>query len=444
MKTFFSRLWESLRSSYWFLPSIMSIAAAALSFLTVHIDTQINAKWARAAGWIWAGGPEGARSVLATIAGSTITVAGVVFSITIVALTLASSQFGPRLLRNFMNDRSTQIVLGVFVATFLYSLLILRTIRGTDATSFVPFLSVTCGLLFAVASVGFLIFFIHHVPTSILAENLIARVAQELQSKIDSLYPDPISAGPRDKISNIATQLPRGFAAEARPVPSEESGFVQAISHEELVQYASRHGLVIQLSRRAGDFVAQDAILALAWPAEKLTEHHLARINDYFFFGWHRTPTQDVEYAIDQLVEVAVRALSPGINDPFTAMSCLEWLGVGLIQVGRRHMPSGCHYDKDSHLRLVSRVTDYAGLAAAALNQIRQYGFASMAVITRMLDVISRVALEIERPEDRQVLLEHAHAIREDGLKGARNDRDKHDIEIVYDRALAALQQADR
>ncbi len=439
MKTFFSTLWERLRSSYWFLPSIMTLVAAALSFLTVHLDTQINAKWARTAGWIWAGGPEGARNVLATIAGSTITVAGVVFSITIVALTLASSQFGPRLLRNFMNDRSTQVVLGVFVATFLYSLLVLRTIRGTDATSFVPFLSVTCGLLFAVASVGFLIFFIHHVPTSILAENLIGRVASELQARIDILYPDPISDAPREGKADVALQLPRNFETEARAIPSEKSGFIQAIDNERLIELATREGMIIRLCRRPGDFAAEGAALAAAWPAEKIDDHRFAQINSCYFFGWHRTPVQDIEYAIDQLVEVAVRALSPGINDPFTAMSCLEWLGVALIQVGKRQIPSACHYDKESHLRLISDVTDYAGIAAAALNQIRQYGCDSVAVVTRMLDVIARVAAELKRPEDCEVLLGHANAIREDGLAGAKNDRDKHDIEIVYNRVLAAL-----
>ena len=417
----------------------MSVAATALSFFTVHIDTMINAKWARAAGWIWAGGPEGARNVLATIAGSTITVAGVVFSITIVALTLASSQFGPRLLRNFMNDRWTQIVLGVFVATFLYSLLVLRTIRGTDASSFVPFLSVTCGLLFAVASVGFLIFFIHHVPTSILAENLIGRVAIELQSRIDVLYPDRIGDSPREKKSDVAMQLPRAFAEEALPIPSEKSGFIQAIDNDRLVALATREGMVIRLCRRPGNFVSKDASLAIAWPAEKMNAERCAQINDCYFFGLHRTPVQDIEYAVDQLVEVAARALSPGINDPFTAMTCLEWLGVALIQVGQRQIPSAAHFDQESHLRLISDVTDYAGIAAAVLNQIRLYGSTSMAVITRMLDVIARVATELKRPEDREVLRGHTEAIREDGLRGAKNDRDKHDIELAYDRALAGF-----
>ncbi len=314
------------------------------------------------------GRPEGARSVLSTIAGSTITVAGVVFSITIVTLSLASSQFGPRLLRNFMNDRATQFVLGVFVSTFLYTLLILRTIRGTDANSFVPFLSVTSGILFAVASVGFLIFFIHHVPNSIQAENLVGRVAEELQARVDRLYPDELGEGPREKKSDVEARLPRGFAEEAEPIHSKKSGFIQAIDEERLLQLAQREGLIIQLCRRPGDFIAEEAALAVAWPADKLTKKVTDECYDAFFFGWHRTPNQDIEYAIDQLVEVAVRALSPGINDPFTAMSCIEWLGVALIRVGRRQIPSALHYDEENHLRLVNNVTDYAGIAAAALN----------------------------------------------------------------------------
>ncbi len=444
MKTFFATTWENLSSSYWFIPTIMSILATGLSFLTVHIDTLVNAKWARAAGWIWAGGPEGARSVLSTIAGSTITVAGVVFSITIVTLSLASSQFGPRLLRNFMSDRATQFVLGVFVATFLYSLLILRTIRGTDASSFVPFLSVTCGVLFAVASVGFLIFFIHHVPHSILAENLVGRVAEELQFRIERLYPDKLDNEPREQKKDIDRQLPEAFAEEAKSVDSKKSGFIQAIDKERLLKLAAREGLVIRLSRRPGDFVAEEAILAVAWPADKITEEVAQEFYEAFFFGWHRTPNQDIEYAIDQLVEVAVRALSPGINDPFTAMSCIEWLGVALIQVGRRKIPSALHYDEESQLRLVTDVTDYVGIAAAALNQIRQYGRGSVGVVTRLLDMIARVAPELNRPEDRQVLMDHAAAICEDGAREAKHERDRNDIETVYLRARKALTREDR
>ncbi|MGH7938935.1 MAG: DUF2254 domain-containing protein, partial [Bryobacteraceae bacterium] len=211
MKTFLSTWLEKLRSSYWFLPTLLAISAIGLSAITLHIDGVISPKWARNTAWIWAGGAEGARNVLATIASSTITVAGVVFSITIVTLTLASSQFGPRLLRNFMNDRGTQLVLGVFVATFLYCLLVLRAIRGTYQVTVVPFLSVTRGVVFAVASVGFLIFFIHHISTSIIAENVIGRVADDLRSNIDRLFPDPLDPQSPVAATSERRQLPNEF-----------------------------------------------------------------------------------------------------------------------------------------------------------------------------------------------------------------------------------------
>lgn len=173
-----ANLWESLRTSYWFVPTLMTAGGVALSFASVHLDERVNYKWVRTVGWIWAGGAEGARQVLSTIAGSMITVAGVAFSITIVALTLASNQFGPRLLRNFVRDAGNQIVLGTFIATFVYCLLVLRTVRGEDDTEFVPYVSVTLGVAFALTSLGVLIYFIHHVAISIQAENLIASVAR--------------------------------------------------------------------------------------------------------------------------------------------------------------------------------------------------------------------------------------------------------------------------
>ncbi|MGI8955639.1 MAG: DUF2254 domain-containing protein [Chthoniobacterales bacterium] len=436
MKTFFSTLWEKLRSNYWFVPTIMAVSATAFSFLTIHLDGVINAKWARTAGWLWAGGPEGARSVLSTIAGSTITVAGVVFSITIVALTLASSQFGPRLLRNFMSDRGTQIVLGVFVSTFLYCLLVLRTVRGIDTVTVIPFLSVTCGILFGVASVGFLIYFIHHVPTSILAGTILGRVATELQSSIDRLYPEKYDA---DSEAEETPRLPDNFEKEACLIRSKESGFIEAIADEDLVKFAAEEKLVIRMRRRPGDFVADGSALAEVWPADRCDEETAEHYRRSYFFGWHRTPTQDIEYAIDQLVEVAVRALSPGINDPFTAMTCLEWLGAALIQVGGRRIPSRYLYDEAGELRVVADTTDFAGIAASALNQIRQYGASSVGVVVLMLDMLARVAAELPRAEDRETLLGHAERIHHDGMSAAKNESDRHDIAEGFARAQRAL-----
>ncbi len=438
MNTLFLAWLDRLRTSYWFIPALMAVGAIGLSFGTVHVDTLVQASWVRHHSWIWGGGPEGARSVLATVAGSTITVAGVVFSITIVALTLASSQFGPRLLRNFMDDRGTQTVLGVFVATFLYCLLVLRTIRGTDATTFIPFISVTCGIVFSVISLGFLIYFIHHVPSSILAENLIARVAGELQDKIASLYPE--DAG--DKPERALPELPVAFDAEAHRILARDSGYIQAVGLESLLELAEKRDLVVRLPRRPGSFVAAGSVLAEVWPRREAGAAVVEQIQSAFFLGPQRTPTQDVEYCVDQLVEVAVRALSPGINDPFTAISCIEWLGVGLIQLSRRRMPAPQRVGEDGRLHLVADTPTFAGVADAALNQIRQYGSSSVAVVLRLLEVIGRVGREVKHPRHLEVLLAHARKIHRDGIARTENPQDKAEIDERLTATEAILEPA--
>jgi uncharacterized membrane protein len=435
MKTFLSTWWEKLGTSYWFLPSLIALGAIGLSALTLHIDGTISPQWARNTAWIWAGGAQGARNVLETIASSTITVAGVVFSITIVTLTLASSQFGPRLLRNFMNDRGTQLVLGVFVGTFLYCLLVLRAIRGLDQTTVVPFLSVTCGVAFAVASVGFLIFFIHHISTSIIAENVIGRVAADLMSEIDSLYPEKARVPGTEKNEDV----PERFEHRPACLYSRKSGFIQAIAMETLLDLANAHDLLIRLHRRPGGFVAEGALLAEIIPGPEISEDLRRKMHDAIFFGRSRTPTQDIEYSIDQLVEVALRALSPGINDPFTAISCIEWLGAALIRVAGREIPSRWRRNDDGKLRILTDATDFEGIAGAALNQLRQYGKGSVAVTIRLLEVLGRVGPHIVRSGDREVLLAHVRAIRDDGIETGPNDRDRAGIEESYARAVAAL-----
>jgi uncharacterized membrane protein len=436
IKTFLSTFWEKLSTSYWFLPTVLALCAIALSALTLRLDKSVNPQWARHAIWVWAGGPEGARNVLATIASSTITVAGVVFSITVVTLTLASSQFGPRLLRNFMNDWGTQTVLGTFVATFLYCLLVLRAIRGTDNLKVVPFLSVTCGVVFALVSVGFLIFFIHHISSSIIAENVIARVASELQNQIDALYPE--KAG-RATNEDEQREVPEEFRHHPGSIHSHRSGFIEAIAVERLLELAQEHDLVIRLRRRPGEFLAESQLLAEVLPAARLDGELCDEIRGTIFFGQRRTPTQDIEYSIDQLVEVAVRALSPGINDPFTAITCVEWLGDALIRVAGREIPSRWRYDPKGKLRIITDVTDFAGIARAALSQIRQYGTRSVAVTIRLLEVLARVGPHLVRQSDRRILLDHAQWIRDDGVARIENANDQKDIDERYRTAVAAL-----
>jgi uncharacterized membrane protein len=320
--------------------------------------------------WLFSGGGEGASAVLGAIAGSMITIAGVVFSLTLLALSLASQQFGPRLLRNFMRDRANQVVLGTFIATFLYCLLVLRTIRRADDAAFVPHLSVTLGVLFAIASLGVLIYFVHHVAVSIQADELVSVVGTELLQSIDRLFPEHIGGeihGCRDGDPD----LPATFAREACPVVAREDGYLQLVDSDDLMTVAKEHDLVLQLHYRPGHYIVAGSPLLRAWPAQQLDEGIRNRINGAFILGGERTSTQDIEYVIGQLVEIAVRALSPGVNDPFTAITCVDRLGSALHRLAQREMPSPQRYDDEHKLRVVAPATSFAALLDAAFNQIR-------------------------------------------------------------------------
>ena len=277
----------------------------------------------RGLGWVYARGPEGARAILETIAGSMITVAGVVFSITIVALQLASSQFGPRLLYNFRRDTINQVVPGTFIATFVYCLLVLPTIQGKDGSSLVPHLSVAFGIALALVSLGVLIHFIHHIAGSIQAENVVAAVGRELEGAINGLFPEK---GPRcpeepERSWPEQTAMPL-FNCGASPVKATASDYVQTIDTDRLISLATKYDLVLRLLYRPGQFVVQGSALALVQPEECMDDKLAERINAAYTVGVQRTLVQDVEFPVNQLVEIALRALSPGVNDPFR--SCFK------------------------------------------------------------------------------------------------------------------------
>lgn len=434
-----AHLWESLRTSFWFVPTLMTASSVALSFASVHLDGNLEAKWVRAVGWIWAGSPEGAREVLSTIAGSMITVAGVAFSITIVTLTLASTQFGPRLLRNFVRDLGNQVVLGTFVSTFVYCLLVLRTVRGRDEAEFVPYLSVTLGIVFALASLGVLIYFIHHIASAIQAEHLIGSVARELENAIEHMFPDKLGGpGPPEP-----ERLPTETETEGALIEADRSGYLQAVDDGELMSIASGEDILIELRQTPGSFVAEGGALARAWPSERIGDQVASRIRGAFLLGQRRTPTQDPEYAAHQLVEIGIRALSSGINDPFTAMTCLDWLGAALGNLARREIPSRFRHDGAGRLRVIADGSDFPEMANTAFNQIRQYGRNSVSVILRLLDTIAALAEHVRREEDRASLRLHAGKVAQDARKTLIDESDLQEVEERYAATLRALRAQD-
>lgn len=396
----------------------MACLAALLALLAVELDKAFSDELLKRLGWVYSGGAEGASQLLSTVAGSMIAIAGTVFSITLVALSLASSQLGPRLLRNFMRDTANQVVLGTFVATFVYCLLVLRTIRRADELSFVPHLAVSIGVLLAVVSIGVLIYFIHHVSVSIQADEVVAKVGRELEEGIDRLFPGHLGKAESDfSHTQGETDLPESFAREARPVCALEDGYLQLIDADALMALAAEEDLLIRVERRPGHYVIKGRAMAMVWPGGRVSESLSEKINAAFVFGNQRTGTQDVEFSVQQLVEIALRALSPGINDPFTAIACVDRLSSALCRLARRDMPSAHRFDKQGRLRLVAHGPTFAGIVDIAFNQIRQSSRANPAIAIRMLDAIAQVAQRMQRSPNAANLQRHAEMI----VRGARD-----------------------
>jgi uncharacterized membrane protein len=432
-------LWEKVRTSYWFVPGLMAAGAIGLSLAAVWIDGLLPPEALEGSVGIYAGGPEGARAVLSTIAGSTITVAGVLFSITVVTLSLASSQFGPRLLRNFMADTTNQVVLGAFVGTFLYCLLVLRTVRGPQGQPRVPDIAVTLGVVLAVINLGMLIYFIHHVSVSIQAMTVIYGVRNELNRAIRHLFPEKIGEGEPQPTPPRHPVLP-DFESQGRPVLARSSRYVQGIDGDTLLGLAREKDLVIRLEHRPGDFVVEGAVLARAWPADRTDDETAGAIHQAFVLGSERTATQDLEYSVGQLVEIAVRALSPGVNDPFTAIACLDRLGEGLAQVAQRVLPSPYRYDKEGRLRILAPILSFADIADSAFDAIRQYARDSVGVTLRLLETITTVSEHVSRSEDREVLRRHVEAVVAQH-PGGWPEKDQRAFEERRRAALAALSE---
>lgn len=389
----FLTLLDKLRTNYWFLPAVMALLSMTMALMLVDVDRSVRLEVVRELGWVYTGGPEGARAVLSAIAGSVISVAGTTFSITIAVLSLASGQFGPRLLRSFMSDRGNQVVLGAFTSTFLYCLLVLRTVRGTDEITYVPHLSVTFGVFLAIVNVGVLIYFINHVAESIQVSKVIERVGDEVDSAIERLFPIAIGE------SRGAFHLPH---SPSRLIRSEESGYIVAIDGDALLTLASRSDTVVKVLARPGDHVVVGVPLVEVWPKK---EENGKTFLGTFELGRDRNSFQDAEYALMQVAEIGVRALSSGINDPFTAMACVDRIGNSMCILASRPLPPRDRYDEQGNLRVIAEPYSYPRLVAAAFGHLRQASESQPVVRER---IRSTIDLVLSRTDDERF----AHALR--------------------------------
>ena len=436
MKQLITRL-GGVKESFWYLPALMSVAAVLLSIFTLWLDDELDWRGLGDGPFGNVGSADGARTLLATIAGSMITVATLTFSITIATLSLASSQFGPRLVRNFIRDTGNQVVLGTFIATFIYCLLVLRTVRGTEGNEFVPSISLMTGVVLAMASLAVLIYFINHIAQSIQATRIISTIGRDLTAAIERLYPERLTEEDNGQgYEEDENWQPEG---ESRRVQATRSGYIQSVEYANLVQVATDASVVIRVPHHPGSFVAKGTTITEVF--DETTGRDGSdlddKVRDAFWLGGDRASISDIEYYIDQLVEIAVRALSSGINDPFTAMQCLDQLGASLRQLAERKLPSPHYRDDDGNIRVVANTQTFQGALEAAFNLIRQYGSTSPPVMMRMLETLAVLAEYAPSPEHKDALLKHARMVES---ASSEHLKERADIEALEERLQAVIE----
>lgn len=421
-------LLDRLRSTYWFVPLMVTAGCAGLAFALVAVDRRLSPE--SSLGWMYEGGAEGARAVLSAVAGSTMTVVGVTFSVIVVALTVASQHFGPRLLNNFMRDNVSQLVLGTFTGTFVYCLVVLRTVQGDGGDRydrFVPHVAVTGGLALALASVLVLIYYVHHVAKSMQVSEITQSVARELERAIDRMYPERFGSGAASDDAS-RPEVPAG----GWPLASSASGYVQDVDADAVLALASEHDTTIWIVGDPGAFVIEDQPLAVVSPAPSDPAALERRLRDAFVLGNDRSSHQDVGFAVQQLVEVALRALSPGTNETFTAVTCIDRLSAGLARVAGRHVPGGVRLDEHGKVRVIATPTTFVKLLDASFGVLAMHMDRDAIVASRLLDALQRLVSAARRAEDRHAIGRVADRVLEVAEQRLEHQEDRATVQRLH------------
>ena len=402
--------WLSVKASYWFIPSLMTLAALALAYFTIHLDRVWGSEWLVATSWVEGSRPEGARAQLTVVASSMIAISSTVFAITIAAVAYASGNYGPRLLANFMNDRGNQISLGVFIATFVYNLTVLRVVRNPEdqpvpgetaaeaATAFVPQLSMLISGTSVLIAVAVLVYFLHHIPASIRVNTVLAGIGRRLIADIEKRFPlEGGSAEPEP-------------AEGGRPIAARDVGYIEIIDFAALDAIARETGACFTLRVRTGDFVHPHLPMLEvngAAPGSGLT----GRILDCFSFGDSRTPAQDLEFLIDELAEIGMRALSPGVNDPFTAVTAMHWMGAALAKLADRELKEGPEQHSYDPARVRPLADDFRHYIRRSFGALRPSAAADPIAAVMFLQALAGVAAGATSSDRRAALVDEGRLL---------------------------------
>ncbi len=414
------RFGSNLRTSFWFVPTLIVTLSIALAVAFIEADYSGSQQWLARWPRLFGANAAGARGMLTTIAGSMMAVVGVTFSMTLVTLALASSQYTSRILRNFMRDRVTQVVLGIFAGIFTYCLIVLRTIRGGES-EFVPSLAVFFGVVLAIGGIAALIYFIHHIASSIQASSIIASVADETMAAIDRLFPERLGQGPpEDDEDQALFSLP---LRNWQIVPVKENGYIQSVDNAALLRLARDHKTVVRMERGIGMFVVHDTALASLALQAPPQQELVGALQAAYSISRHRTLEQDAAFGIRQIVDMALRALSPSVNDTTTAVMCVDYLTAILARLAARNIPSS-HRHEDGELRVITIGPTFAGLVAESFDQIRGSAQGNVGIMLRMLGALQTIASLTGSPGRRRILREQVECI---GELAARTIASPHD-----------------
>jgi len=435
--TWFQNTWDSFKSNFWFLPASMSLAAMLTCLVLLAIDRKTGFMLPS----MGAGSLNAMRSILAVLIGALVTALSIAFSSTVVVLTLAASQLGPRLLRIYVRDRSNQALIGVFSSTVFYNLTALFVVGRLDETGGVPNLTVLGAFGMTCAALFVLIYFIHHVARSIQAPNVILSVASELRTLISVTYPANGGKG-AGSLARDPEEIAAKLQPERGPVTATRSGYVQAVDGKSLARLGEAYSCTVRTMCKPGDFVMEGSPLAVIHGKEPPDEDIFGRVAGGFILGDNRTATQDVEFVLMELVEIAVRALSPGINDPFTARTCVDRLTEALCMLSDRSEPPMFKYGENGKLVLVLRQTGFDDFCDAAFNQVRRHASHEASVLIHLLESFEKVMKHTEKRSHRQYVWKHACMVQRAGEQLAEPE-DAAEVEKRFQKVAAVFKEED-
>ena len=442
MLAFLQRLWRPLRDSLWFLPGVMVLGACALAYGLIEFDRRTSFDGAKQFPLLFGVGAQGSRSMLTAIAGSMLTVAALVFSLTLSTISQVSSQYSPRVLRNFMRDRGNQVVMGYFVGIFAYCLLVLGTIRGTEEQKFVPSTAVATGLVLALGGVAALIYFIHHIAESLQTDTILQRISRQSRAALDALFPAGVGEPAATPVSTTAWQ-----AAQSQPgwqtVQAPETGYVQRIDAPALLNWAAAHGAWLRVEQPVGAFVGEGERLlsyrqrdtAVAVPDVAACRALAAGVQ----VESHRSIEQDVAFGMQQLVDIALKALSPGINDTTTAIMAVDHIGLLCARLAARPFPPALRTAPQAPEVLVwVPAHDFAGYVRLAFDLVRVNARGNHALFRRLLRKLALVADAAHPDERKAVVREQVQLLLQCADDTLATEYEKESVRAVY----AALQPA--